>query len=70
MKHGKRARTGDARIIVAGEQRIGYFAVFAVAAEVSGQRNATAENVRAARRDKFSCKGVRFNGEITKSDKK
>ncbi len=45
-----------------GKQRIG---CFAVAAEVSGQRGATA-----ARRDEFACKEVRLNGEITKSDKK
>ena len=70
MKHGKRIHTSDARIVVVGEQRMGYFAVFAIAAEVFGQRGATAENILATGRDKFSCKGVRFNGEITESDKK
>jgi hypothetical protein len=62
MKHGKRIHTSNARVVFVGKQRIRYFAV---AAELSGQRGATA-----ARRHKFACKKVRLNGEITKSDKK
>jgi hypothetical protein len=47
MKHGKRIHTSDARIVVVGEQRMGYFAVFAIATEVFGQRGAMAENILA-----------------------
>jgi hypothetical protein len=47
MKHGKRIHTSDTRIVVVGEQRMGYFAVFAIATEVFGQRGAMAENILA-----------------------